>query len=164
MDKWIISEIHTEEKPLIRQLAKQNWGSSRMVVHGDVYDLADQSGFLARNGEKILGMLTWRGAFKQEIELLSLDSFFENRGLGAALLNRLKELAVAKQATRIFLTTTNDNLLALRFYQKRGFTICGLRLNAVNKAREIKPEIPLKNEEGITIEHELDLEYRLSER
>ena len=59
---------------------------------------------------------------------------------------------------RIILTTTNDNLSALRFYQKRGFDISKLNLNAVEQSRKIKPEIPLISVDGIPIKHELELQ------
>ena len=59
---------------------------------------------------------------------------------------------------RIILTTTNDNLSALRFYQKRGFDIFKINLNAVEQSRKIKPEIPLIGMDGIPIKHEIELE------
>jgi ribosomal protein S18 acetylase RimI-like enzyme len=39
------------------------------------------------------------------------------------------------------LITTNDNLQALKFYQKRGFRLMEIYRNAVEEARKIKPEI-----------------------
>lgn len=55
--------------------------------------------------------------------------------------------------------TTNDNLEALRFYQRRGFVITGIRINAVEIARQMKPTIPEKGDFGIPIRDEIDLEF-----
>jgi ribosomal protein S18 acetylase RimI-like enzyme len=36
----------------------------------------------------------------------------------------------------------NENIKAIRFYQKRGFHISNIYINAMEGARKIKPEIP----------------------
>ncbi|WP_173918162.1 N-acetyltransferase [Halobacillus sp. Marseille-Q1614] len=67
-------------------------------------------------------------------------STLENAGVGTALIEKVKEHCGDCQ--RVWLITTNDNLNALKFYQKRGFQLRFIHRNAVEKAREIKPEIP----------------------
>jgi hypothetical protein len=57
--------------------------------------------------------------------------------------------------------THNDNLDALRFYQRRGFSISGIRLNSMARARKIKPSIPLIGDYNIPIRDEIDLEMPL---
>jgi hypothetical protein len=62
----------------------------------------------------------------------------------------------------LWLISTNDNLNALKFYQKRGFSLVKLYKNAVNETRKkIKPEIPLIGENGIPIRDEVELEILL---
>lgn len=57
---------------------------------------------------------------------------------------------------------TNDNTIALRFYQRRGFDLVALHRDAVTRARaELKPSIPLEID-GIPLRHELELEMRLA--
>jgi hypothetical protein len=58
-------------------------------------------------------------------------------------------------------TTTNDNLNALRFYQRRGFRMTEVRPGAVDRARSQKPSIPLVGEFGIPIHDEIDLERQI---
>ena len=55
------------------------------------------------------------------------------------------------------LITTNDNLDALRFYQRRGFALTELRPGAVDESRRMKPQIPLVGAHGIPIRDELVL-------
>jgi GNAT superfamily N-acetyltransferase len=73
----------------------------------------------------------------------------------------LAEEAAAEAARRgcreLRLTTTNDNIGALRFYQRRGFRLAGLRPGAVTRARRAEPEIPMTGEHGIPLRGELDL-------
>jgi hypothetical protein len=57
----------------------------------------------------------------------------------------------------ITLTTTNDNVDALRFYQRRGFRLAALRPGAVDRSRLRKPEIPRTGDFGIPLRDEIDL-------
>ena len=52
---------------------------------------------------------------------------------------------------------TNGNLSGLQFYLRRGFRLIAVRPGAVDRARELKPSIPLLGEHGIPIHDELDL-------
>jgi hypothetical protein len=65
--------------------------------------------------------------------------------------------------TRLWLITTNDNLHALRFYQKRGFMLVAVHRNAVEQSRKLKPEIPLYGKDGIPIRDEIELEMLLNQ-
>jgi hypothetical protein len=58
--------------------------------------------------------------------------------------------------------TTNDNVNALRFYQRRGFRLAALNAGAVDDARAtLKPEIPPVGAYGIPLRDELVLDKRL---
>ncbi|WP_429842906.1 GNAT family N-acetyltransferase [Brevibacillus sp. FIR094] len=57
----------------------------------------------------------------QACEIISLDSVFENKGIGTAFLNQVARTAKEKGCHRMKLVTTNDNLHAMGFYQKRGY-------------------------------------------
>ena len=60
---------------------------------------------------------------------------------------------------RVWLVTTNDNLEALRFYQRRGFRLAQLRCGAVDEARRhLKPAIPASGFFGIPVHDEIVLE------
>ena len=61
------------------------------------------------------------------------------------------------------MTTTNDNVDALRFYQRRGFRIAEIRPGAVDRSRaSVKPSIPLLGEYGIPLRDEIDLSRDLT--
>ena len=56
---------------------------------------------------------------------------------------------------------TNDNIRALRFYQKRGFDLVSIYRFAVNESRKLKPQIPLLGVDDIPILHEIEFEKLL---
>jgi GNAT superfamily N-acetyltransferase len=95
---------------------------------------------------------------KNECEIISLDSLEEGKGIGSALLQEVESAAILNKCERVKLITTNDNLLALKFYQKRGFDLVKIHKNAVQRAREIKPSIPLIGNDGIPLKDEIELE------
>ena len=155
-----IQQIDQFNREWIDEFILQQWFSMQMVVRGESIDLSTAAGYYAVEGDEIIGLITYR-ITDNEMEILSLDSLRENKGIGTELLNKAIFKAVETGCSKITLITTNDNLLALRFYQKRGFDMCRLYCNAIEQSRKIKPEIPLFGENGIRIKHEIQLEMIL---
>jgi ribosomal protein S18 acetylase RimI-like enzyme len=93
--------------------------------------------------------------------VLSIDSLREGAGVGSALLAAAVAAARAAGCARAYLITTNDNMRALRFYQRRGFALVALRPRAIERARALKPSIPLVGFGGIPLRDELELELWL---
>ena len=96
-----------------------------------------------------------------ECEVTSLDSLHEGQGTGTKLINTIVDEAQKQNCKRVFLSTTNDNMNALRFYQKRGFELVTIHRSAVNEARKIKPSIPLTGFDDIPLRDEIELEMIL---
>ncbi len=59
--------------------------------------------------------------------------------------------------------TTNDNLCALHFYQKRGFRLVTVHRNALDAARQLKPRIPLIGNDQFPLHDEIELEMMLEQ-
>lgn len=95
-----------------------------------------------------------------ETEVITLVSERENIGLGHALLARAIETSRSRGDRRLFLTTSNDNLRALGFYQKRGMRIVAVIPGAIDRSRAREPGIPTHAANGIPIRDELELELR----
>ena len=92
-------------------------------------------------------------------ELVAINAFEKGRGIGTALIKAVVESLEGFDLLRI--TTTNDNLDALRFYQRRGFRLAAIRPGAVDAARKLKPSIPPLGDYGIPIRDEIDLVLRV---
>lgn len=82
----------------------------------------------------------------------------ESKGAGTALINAVTDKAKEENCRRVWLVTTNDNTHAIRFYQKMGFNIAGIHLNAMQKVRAIKPQVPLYGIDDIPLLHEIEFE------
>lgn len=141
----------------VKEFFKLHWGSPKMVISSGVYDCSELDGFAVLNIEgEIIGLITYI-IRDNECEIISLDSVEEGKGIGTSLVQEVENLAVKKNCKILKLITTNDNLYALKFYQKRGFILSRIINNAVEKAREIKPEIPLIGNDGIPIRDEIEM-------
>lgn len=142
----------------LTQFFTTHWGSPEMVISSGVYDCSALDGFAMLNeATEIIGLITYI-IREKECEIISLDSLEEGKGIGTRLIQAVESVAKESNCSQIKLITTNDNLLALKFYQKRGYYLTKLHRNAVEKARERKPSIPLTGNDGIPIRDELELE------
>ena len=83
---------------------------------------ADLPGFVAVEGDRIVGHASYR-VDGVTCELVPIDADPPGRGTGSRLLDAVVEAARAAGCSSVWLTTTNDNLDALRFYQRRGFRL-----------------------------------------
>ncbi|MFE9693176.1 GNAT family N-acetyltransferase [Micromonospora sp. NPDC005806] len=146
----------------VAALHHREWGGPYVVVHDTRYDLRELPTLVVVDGAgELAGALVHRLA-DDGLEVVSLVATSPGSGAGSALLAAAEEVARAAGATRLWLVTTNDNLAALRFYQRRRLRIVAVDAGAVDRARELKPTIPVIGADGIPLHDELLLERRLT--
>ena len=90
-------------------------------------------------------------------ELVTLNALTARQGIGTALVEALVAGLAAAHIRQLRVSMTNDNLDALRFYQRRGFRLTAICPRAIDAARHTKPTIPLIGHYGIAIRDRLDL-------
>jgi ribosomal protein S18 acetylase RimI-like enzyme len=144
----------------LARLWTERWGSPFVVSRGHKHDARSLPALVAEEDGALAGMLSF-DQNGHEIEVVTLDSLSDNRGVGTALLEAMAVLGRNRRAQRLWLITTNDNIRAIRFYQRRGWTLCALHRDAIAESRPLKPEIPLIGDHGIPIRDEIEFELRL---
>jgi ribosomal protein S18 acetylase RimI-like enzyme len=132
---------------------RKRWNATTIVVHGEVIEAVSLPALIAENRR---GLATFR-RLDRDAELVTLDADPIGVGTGTALVEALVSRLRDDGCERLWLTTTNDKLSALRFYLRRHFRLIQVRLGAVDDARRLKPSIPTVGEYGIPIRDELDL-------
>jgi len=148
--------------PRLRQFWIEYWGSEEMVARGRVYRPEQLEGwFVVEDENEWVGLITFLME-ADECEVTSLDSLRPGKGIGTRLMDKAIEEAHARKCDRLFLITTNDNLHALGFYQKRGFEIVTIYRGAIGESRKRKPGIPLIGMNGIPLRDEIELEIKLA--
>jgi len=144
----------------LRQFLIEHWGGEEMITRGNIYRPEQLDGFVIEDQNEWVGLITFF-VKDDECEITSLDSLREGRGMGTQLIDQVIEVARARQCKRLFLITSNDNIHALGFYQKRGFEIVTVYRGALNETRKRKPSIPLFGMDGIPLTDEIELEIKL---
>jgi len=141
-------------------LAEHN--SARVARRGELLEPLDHPALLAEAYGGILGILTYvPGPDWEQCEVLTLHVTGQWHGVGTALIEAVEQLAAGHGCTRLWLITTNDNVDALRFYQRRGYELAAVHRRAVDDSRSrLKPEIPVAGAYGIPIRDEIELEKR----
>jgi GNAT superfamily N-acetyltransferase len=139
--------------PWIRELLRERWHSTQVITHGEIIDAATLPALVAENGR---GLATWR-QIGNYAELVTLDAAPTGCGAGSALVEALVELLRGQDCQQLWLTTTNDNLSALKFYLRRGFRLLHVMPGAIDDARRQKPALSLIGRHGIPMHDELAL-------
>ena len=135
---------------------------ARVARLGELLEPLDHPALLAESFGEIVGMLTYvPDPGWEQCEVLTLHVTGQWHGVGTALLEAAEQLAAGHGCARLWLITTNDNVDALRFYQRRGFQLAAVHRHAVDDSRSrLKPEIPVVGAYGIPIRDEIELEKR----
>ena len=160
MKTFRIRPSNETDRDWAARLLEEHWHSTKIVTRGRIHDADELAGFIAVQEDKPVGLVTYR-IDGDECEIVTMDSLVEGVGIGSALLDAVRNTAASDQCKRLWLITTNDNVAALRFYQKRGFSLVAVHRNALEQSRRLKPEIPLVGVDGIPLRDEIELELVL---
>src|SRR5438132_2059318 len=161
MSNIVLHPIAPEDRAWVIQFITEHWGAEIIVSRGVVYHPQDLPGFVAIQEGEMVGLVTYN-IEGESCEVVTIDSIRPSSGVGTVLIETVRDIAIKSRCKRLWLITTNDNLNALRFYQKRGFVLVAVHRNAIEQSRKLKPQIPLLGEHGIPIRDEIELEMPLN--
>lgn len=159
----LVRDLTGEDRDWLAQVVTAAWGLPVVSLSG-VHDVLRLPGLVAEDeqGGARLGVLTYRvqagGAGWPGLEVVTLNSLAEGRGAGTALLAEARQRA-RRAGQRLWLSTGNDNVQAIGFYQRRGMDLVSLHRNFADEVRRIKPW--LRGEPGgeIPFRHAIELEF-----
>jgi ribosomal protein S18 acetylase RimI-like enzyme len=156
-----IRNVVPEDRSWIRDWLTEYFASPRIVSRGVLHQADALPGLAATEAGIPIGLLLHdrRG---DECEVVVLIAGQEGRGVASALLAATARMAAGAGCRRVWLTTTNDNAAAIGFYERRGWTRCAIRRDAMIEARRLKPELPELGHGGVPIRDEIEFELRLA--
>ncbi len=174
MAEYDIRPLERSDREWVAHFLDESWGTTQVVSRGKaVYGhllpgfIAERSANAADDDEsedpdevEHIGLVTVH-VTEKECEITTLNSLTERMGIGSALVAAVENWARDAGFERLWLITTNDNLAALKFWQKRGYELVTIHRNAIAEARRIKPQIPITGLNGIIIRDEIELEKRM---
>lgn len=157
---FTVRAIEPEDRQWVLELVR-TWGADFVVTRGRKVFAAELPGFIAfRSDSQRVGLVTYE-IIGDRCEIVTLDALEKFNGIGSALTEKVIEAAGSAGCRRLWLITTNDNLDAVRFYQRRGFTLAAVHVNALASSRKLKPSIPEIGCYGIPLRDEIEFEMLL---
>ncbi len=186
MTDYNIRPLERSDREWVAHFLDERWGTTQIVSRGkSVYGhllpgfMAERPAEASEDGDnegaeheneaakneneaaaENIGLVTVHIGDK-ECEITTLNSLTESEGVGSALVEAVENWAREAGIERLWLVTTNDNLAALKFWQRRGYELVTVHRNAIAEARRIKPQIPITGLNGITIRDEIELEKKI---
>jgi GNAT superfamily N-acetyltransferase len=154
----LVREANDADRPAVRQLMAQDFGRTKIVAFGEVMDIDAMPALVAIMHMDPSGALAYRLLGDAlHIVALATDPMWQRSGVGGHLLAEAELLARRLDLNRLVVATTNDNLPALYFYQRRGYRMTDLVPNSV--AQHTRQEVA--GFAGIPVRDEIRLEKRL---
>ena len=151
-----VSQLTDEDRVWVKERTELLFGGEFVVSRQEVHDPHKLPGFIATEGNERVGLATF-SINRDECELVTIDSLCQFMGIGTALLEKVEEVALDAGCKMIWAITTNDNLDAQRFFQKRGFVISAYRIGSMTKIRLLKPNFPRIGYYGLAIRDEIEV-------
>jgi ribosomal protein S18 acetylase RimI-like enzyme len=119
-----IRSATSADRARIAELADYFWGEVEVECFGRSYQVDALPTVVACDGDEIVGMASYaREGDAVNLVMLNVLPRWQGRGAARALVAAVTEAARAEGAERVIVATTNDDLPALGFYQRLGFTI-----------------------------------------
>ena len=144
---------------MLSWLVAELWGSELVAVHGTVLRPAELPGFIAERSRRVVGLLTYQFV-GDVLEIVTLNAIERRVGIGTLLIEAAAGAARHFRCREVRLTTTNDNVDALRSTSAAGSGSAELRPGAIHRSRQEKPQIPRVGEDGNPLHDEIDLTCR----
>lgn len=152
--------VVTDKTELCR-IMLASWGSHSMMIDLHVYDVAeiDALGLFDGSG-KTAALASWtlRG---DSAYLCALHSLKPGEGVAIQMLDAVIFAARKAGARKLKAMLTNDNMPGMTFYQRRGFRLSGLYLEAIDHYRSVEPDIIKTGYKDIPIHDAIELEIAL---
>ncbi len=155
-----IAEAGAESRDRVADFLRRH-NSLAVARRGELVEALRHPAMLAWADDELVGVATYV-TDGEACELLTLHADTRLIGVGTALVQAVRARALDAGCGLLWVVTTNDNLDALRFYQRRGLRIVGITPDAMDASRKLKPSIPLTGEYDIPLRDEIELEMSLA--
>lgn len=156
-EEWVVRPVDDSDRNWLRERLAERWAGPEVVVLGRLLRADLLPGLVAVDKAGLVaGVLTYR-VEGSVCRVITLDAYSRGQGVGTQLLEAVGELARNARCGTLSVVTTNDNLAALRFYQRRGFRLVAAHAGSLAAARRLKPGMPPEGVDGIPLRDEVEL-------
>src|SRR5437899_4360409 len=123
----LVREATDADRRAARELFERDFGRTKIVAFGEVMDIDQMPALVAVMSVEPSGALAYRLLGNAlHIVALATDPMWQRSGVGGHLVAEAELLARRLKLSRLVVSTTNDNLPALYFYQRRGYRLTNI--------------------------------------
>ena len=148
----LVREAADAERQAALELFRRDFGRTGIVAFGQVIDLDAIPTIVADMEGELGGALAYRlvdGGL--HVVALATEPMWQRSGVGGYLVAEVELMARRQRIPRVIVSTTNDNLPALYFYQRRGYYVTewiphGVAKHARNASLVGFSGIPIRDE------------------
>jgi GNAT superfamily N-acetyltransferase len=128
----LVREATENDRAAVQALIERDFGRTRIVAFDEVIDVAGLPALVSVMHGELSGALVYR-LLNDALHVVALatDPGWQRSGVGGHLIAEAELLARRLNLPRVVVATTNDNLPALYFYQRRGYRLTALVPNSV---------------------------------
>jgi len=127
-----IEKISEKEKAPIRGFVKRFWGEEEQLTFGRKFLVSELPGYVAKVEENIAGFISF-AAIKDATIIVALAVLpeYQTCGIAKHLVSKVQKEAANTGKKKLLVSTSNDDLPALGFYQSQGFQIYEVKPDAI---------------------------------
>jgi GNAT superfamily N-acetyltransferase len=154
----LVREATDADREAARELIHRDFGRTKIVAFGQLMDIDQMPSLVAVMHQEPSGALVYRLLGDAlHIVALATDPMWQRSGVGGYLVAEAELLARRLNLRRLVVSTTNDNLPAMYFYQRRGYRMTAF----VPESVMMHTRQEIAGFAGIPVRDEIRLEKRL---
>lgn len=151
MEYTIHEVLLDEERERIREFAQRFWGEEEQLTFGRKFMVAELPAFAAKIENNIIGFISSKETDDAIIIVaLGVSPQYQRSGVGRSLIGKVEAQAKKLLKKRLLVSTSNDDLPALAFYQSLGFQIYEVKPNVIAEKHGLVSEgidrLPVRDE------------------
>jgi ribosomal protein S18 acetylase RimI-like enzyme len=128
----LVREATDSDRTAARELFRRDFGRTNIVAFGEVMDIDAMPMLVAFLEADLSGALVYRLLGDAlHIVTLATDPMAQRAGVGGHLVAEAELLARRLSLARLIVATTNDNVPAIYFYQRRGYRLTDLAVDSI---------------------------------
>ena len=157
--EFSIAEKTENDSQKIEELTRIFWGETEQVTFDIKLEIHKLPAYIAESNGELIGFIAYKPLEKSMlIAALAVLPKYQGAGVGKALIQKVEEKARQLSKRKLLVSTSNDDLPALAFYQKFGFQIFEVKPNIIaEKHGKVIPGV-----DGIPVRDEIRLHKTLS--
>jgi ribosomal protein S18 acetylase RimI-like enzyme len=157
--QFVTKKIMSRDREEIRKMVTTFWGEEEQVTFDRTFTVHELQGYVARLDRKIVGFVSTAN-LREAILIVALGVLpeYQSSGIGKGLVLEAEREAARSNKKSMLVSTSNDDLPALAFYQSIGFQINEVKPNVIaEKHGRVLPGVG-----GLPVRDELRLRKVLS--